>query len=55
MVKDIMRWDGGADYTGEIADTAPADSKEYQSLYSELQNIGYKELHIIKHFRPVYR
>lgn len=46
---------GSADYTGVIADTVPTGSKEYQSLYSELQTIDYKELHIIKRFRPVYR
>lgn len=44
-----------ADYTGVIADTTPASQKEYQSLFQELKNIGYQELHIIKRSKPVYR
>lgn len=46
---------GDADYTGVIADTVPANFEEYQSLFRELQSIGYQELRIIKRSRPVYR
>lgn len=46
---------GDTDYTGVIADTVPANFEEYQSLFRELQSIGYQELRIIKRYRSVYR
>ena len=39
---------GAADYAGVIASTQPAREDEYRDLLAELEQIGYKNLNIVK-------
>lgn len=45
---------GAADYAYVIYKTQPAQPDEYRSLLSELLNIGYGDLRIVRHARPKY-
>lgn len=45
---------GAADYAYVVYKTHPAQPDEYRSLLSELRNIGYDDLRIIRHARLKY-
>ncbi len=39
---------GAADYAGVITSTKPAREDEYRNLLTELEQIGYENLNIVK-------
>lgn len=43
-----------ADYDSVISQTIPAKEGEYVNLLTELKNIGYEDLQIMRKYRPKY-